>query len=63
MLVLSRKIGESITFYTDQGEIVVKLNAIKGGHSTIAIDAPRDIKVLRSELNLRVGDEAKQGGS
>ncbi len=47
MLVLSRKIGESIVI----GEgIIVTVTRISGNRVTLGIDAPADVRVLRSEL-------------
>ncbi|MGP0066431.1 MAG: carbon storage regulator [Isosphaeraceae bacterium] len=47
MLVLSRKINESITI----GEnIRITLTSVRGRHARIAIEAPEDIPIMRSEL-------------
>lgn len=47
MLVLQRKTGESIRI----GEnVLIKVVSIKGGRVRIAIDAPREVEVTRSEL-------------
>lgn len=48
MLVLSRKIDESIII--DDGRIIVKVIDIGGGKVRIGIEADRSVKVLRSEL-------------
>jgi carbon storage regulator len=47
MLVLSRKIGESIVIGKD---IVVTVCEMHGGRMRLAIEAPRDVLVLRKEL-------------
>ena len=47
MLVLSRKIGESILIGED---VVVTVRETHGGRIRLAIEAPRDVLVLRSEL-------------
>ena len=47
MLILSRKVGETICI----GEaITIKVTAASKGRVRIAIDAPREIPVLRGEL-------------
>ena len=47
MLILQRKPGETLRI----GEnITVSIVAIDGGRVRIAIDAPKDITILRSEL-------------
>jgi len=47
MLVLSRKTGESIVIGND---VEVKVVAIEGNRIRIAIDAPREVSILRGEL-------------
>ena len=58
-LVLTRKPGESIDIYDPNnaamGVIVITQGTIRGKHSSIAIDAPRNLMIKRSEL---VGKEA-----
>lgn len=47
MLILTRNQGESINI----GEVVtVTVLGSKGGQVRLGIDAPREVKVLRSEL-------------
>jgi carbon storage regulator CsrA len=47
MLVLSRKAGESICI----GEnITVEIRRVAGNRVTIALHAPRDVRILRGEL-------------
>lgn len=48
MLVLARRIGESINIGDN---ISIKLVRISGNQVRIAIDAPKDINIVRSELN------------
>jgi carbon storage regulator len=49
MLVLSRKEGERLVI----GEnIVITVNRISGNRITLGIDAPRDVRVVRGELEL-----------
>ena len=53
MLVLKRKIEESITIASN---IRVKILSIAGESVNLGVDAPRDIKVLRTEnLNEAIG--------
>ena len=47
MLVLSRKAGETIHI---DGQIRIKIVTIDGKRVKVGIDAPEDIRVLRSEL-------------
>jgi carbon storage regulator len=47
MLVLSRKVGERIHV----GEnVVLEIRRIAGNRVTLALDAPRDVRILRGEL-------------
>lgn len=48
MLVLTRKLDESINIGSD---IKITILRVKGNTIRIGIEAPRDVRVLRSELN------------
>lgn len=48
MLVLSRKVGESIVIGSD---IVVTLLEVRGDHARIGIQAPRSVSVHRQEVH------------
>jgi carbon storage regulator CsrA len=48
MLVLSRKVGETLVI---DGNITVKVVRIQGNRVTLGIEAPSDVKILRGELN------------
>jgi carbon storage regulator len=56
VLVISRKQGESIKV-SDDIEIVVI--SVDGPRVRLGIKAPRNVKVLRSELDVRVADSNK----
>ncbi len=47
MLVLTRKMNESIVI---DGRITVRVVNLQGGRVRLAIEAPRDVPVRRSEL-------------
>ena len=47
MLVLSRKIGEKIHVGND---ITIEIRRVAGNRVTIAVDAPREVRILRGEL-------------
>jgi carbon storage regulator len=47
MLVLSRKLNESIVIRDD---VVVTVLEVSGGKVRLGIDAPADVKIVRSEL-------------
>ncbi len=47
MLVLSRKIGESIQI---AGGIRVTVTDVRGGRVRLSIEAPLDVRVLRKEI-------------
>ena len=47
MLTLSRKVGEKITIGT---EIELTIVEVRGDKVRIGIDAPRELRVLRKEL-------------
>jgi carbon storage regulator len=55
MLVLSRKVGESIKI----GEgITVVINRIAGNRVTLGLQAPRDMRIIRGELRPFDEDES-----
>ena len=54
MLVLTRDEGESIKIDDD---IIVRIISVRGRHVRIGIDAPQEVKILRTELEDR--DNAK----
>jgi carbon storage regulator CsrA len=47
MLVLSRKTGERIHIGNN---IVIEVRRVAGNRVTLALDAPRDVRILRGEL-------------
>lgn len=47
MLVLSRKVGESIQI---DGGIRVTVTQVRGGRVRLSIEAPAEMRVLRKEL-------------
>ena len=55
MLVLTRKQGEQITI--DHG-ITITVGQIRGKTVRIGIDAPRDLRIARSEIDERQADLA-----
>lgn len=57
MLVLTRKLGESIVIDDD---IVIRVTAIQGNRVKIAIEAPQSRRILRGEI---VGDQTLAAGS
>lgn len=48
MLVLSRKVGEKILIGNN---VVVEVLKVHGNRITIGLVAPKDVTILRSELN------------
>ena len=47
MLVLSRKVGEKLVI----GEnVTLEVLRVQGNRVTLGLEAPRDVKILRSEL-------------
>ncbi len=48
MLVLSRKVGERIHVGED---IVLEIRRIAGNRVTLALAAPKNVRILRGELN------------
>ncbi len=55
MLILARKVGETITIGDD---VQVQVLSVKGGQVRVGIAAPRSIKVNREEVYFRLLEEA-----
>lgn len=51
MLVLTRKVGESISIGPD---IEVRITQIRGGQVRLSVVAPRSVAVVRGELERKV---------
>jgi len=47
MLILSRKVGESVTIGND---IVVQVVSLSGNQIRLGITAPREVRILREEI-------------
>ncbi len=63
MLVLSRKIGETITIGDN---IKVSVIRLEGGRVRLGVDAPSDVRILRAELEKFLAassEDAKQAAS
>jgi carbon storage regulator len=54
MLVLTRKVNESVSIGDD---IVIKVIGVEGAQVKLGIDAPRNIRVLRQEIYEKIRDE------
>ncbi|HHV75688.1 MAG TPA: carbon storage regulator CsrA [Thermoanaerobacterium sp.] len=60
MLILSRKIGQSLSIGKD---ITVRILQIEGDRVQLSISAPKDMKILRTELYKEITSENKQAVS
>lgn len=57
MLVLKRKEGQSIVV---GGNIIIKVHKIEGRSVKLAIEAPKEISILRTELIEKSVEKTKQ---
>ena len=57
MLILTRKIGESI-WINDEIEIII--TEVKGDQVKIGINAPRTMEILRGELKTEVSNSNRE---
>ena len=60
MLVLSRRVGESITIGDD---VVVTVLEVRGDVVRVGIDAPRSVPVHRTELLVELQESNQQAAS
>ena len=59
MLMLTRRVGESIIIETPAGErITVTVLGVKGNQVRIGTDAPDDVNIVREELLERLQSQA-----
>lgn len=58
MLILTRRVGESIIVGDD---IEIKLTEIKGGQARIGIKAPDSVNIRRAELEARSDVDRRTG--
>ena len=59
MLVLSRKENEQIRIGDN---IVVTIVKVKGNLVRIGIEAPKDVRIMRSELDEKIVEESQPAG-
>lgn len=59
MLILSRRVGESIYIGDGDRRIQVTVLGVKGMHVRIGIDAPKDIEVHREEVYERLREQRR----
>jgi len=55
MLVLSRKVGEKLVIGDN---ITVVVSRVAGNRVTLGIEAPSDVRIVRGELHLDIGESA-----
>lgn len=60
MLVVKRKRGESLLIGDD---IEIKIVSIENGSVKIAINAPKNVAILRKELYKEIGEENKNASA
>jgi carbon storage regulator len=59
MLILTRRIGETVVIGND---ITVTVVGVKGNQIRLGIQAPKDVPVHREEIYVRVREEQKKDG-
>lgn len=57
MLVLSRKVGESIQI---SGDIKVTVTQVRGGRVRLSIEAPASVRIARKEILIKQQDETEK---
>lgn len=57
MLILSRRVNENIAL---DDIIFIKVVEIRGDKVRIGIEAPKDIKILRTEIDAKIHNKAEK---
>ncbi len=57
MLILTRRIGESIRI---DDNVTITVLGVKGSQVRIGVDAPREVQVHREEIYQRVNDDEQE---
>jgi len=60
MLILTRKVGESLVIGDDVSIIVL---GVKGNQVRIGVDAPKSVSVHREEIYNKIQDEKSPSGN
>jgi len=60
MLILTRKIGESIIIGDN---IAVTILGVKGGQIKVGVNAPREVSVHREEIYEKIKEESGSNGT
>jgi carbon storage regulator CsrA len=56
MLVLTRRSDESLTLFLPSGDkMLIRIKDITGQDAKICIDAPKDVRIVRTEMMSRPG--------
>ena len=59
MLILTRRIGESVMI---DDEVKITVLGVKGNQVRIGIDAPKHVSVHREEIYMRILEEKENNG-
>jgi len=60
MLILTRKLGESITI---GDQVQIKVLSIKGGQVRLGVEAPESVRINREEVYQKMIEEKKDAES
>jgi carbon storage regulator CsrA len=63
MLILTRRLGDSVVIKHPSGDIVVTYLSLQGPKGTeirVGFDAPKDVNIVRSEILDRYPNEPKE---
>lgn len=63
MLILTRRVGESLIIEIDGKKVTATVLGVKGNQVRVGVDAPKDVAVHREEIYDRIQKEKNEGMS
>ena len=63
MLILTRRIGETLIIGEGENKVTATVLGVKGNQVRLGVNAPKDVSVHREEIYQRIQQEKSQGNN